>query len=90
MPLGKGYTVEGQVTGAEVRLPPFLRTSYSDTILKDIGGIQIDVFPMYHTGVRFKHNGSDLNIYKTARQLGIRAGVSIQMTPLVTTIASQS
>jgi hypothetical protein len=26
MPLGQGYTVEGQVTGAEVRLTPFLRT----------------------------------------------------------------
>ena len=27
MPLGKGYTVEGQVTGGEVRPFPFLQTS---------------------------------------------------------------
>ena len=26
MPLGQGYTVEGQVTGAEVRLSPCLRS----------------------------------------------------------------
>jgi hypothetical protein len=28
-PLGKGYTVEGQVTGAEVRLSPILQSSDS-------------------------------------------------------------
>jgi len=70
MPLGKGYTVEDQVTGTE-----------------DIGGIQIDVFPMYDTtGIHFNHEGRDLNVYKTARQLGICVGASIQMTPPIESI----
>ncbi|KAF8837343.1 hypothetical protein BDN67DRAFT_909423, partial [Paxillus ammoniavirescens] len=65
MPLGKGYTAEGQVTGAE-----------------DVGGIQIDVFPKYDTfGIKFAHLGHDVNMYKTSRQLGLKVGESIQMTP---------
>ncbi|KAM6495379.1 hypothetical protein JOM56_008085 [Amanita muscaria] len=60
MPLGKGYTVEGQVTGTE-----------------DIGGIQIDVFPLYDTGFIPKHAGRELNMYKTPKQLGLRPGSHI-------------
>ncbi|KIL67239.1 hypothetical protein M378DRAFT_159641 [Amanita muscaria Koide BX008] len=60
MPLGKGYTVEGQVTGTE-----------------DIGGIQIDVFPLYDTGFIPKHAGRELNMYKTPKQLGLRPGLHI-------------
>ncbi|KIK79448.1 hypothetical protein PAXRUDRAFT_834089 [Paxillus rubicundulus Ve08.2h10] len=64
MPLGKGYTVEGQVTGAE-----------------NVGGIQIDVFPVYKTaGVKFAHLGHDVSMYKTARQLGLEVRASIQLT----------
>ena len=51
-----------------------------------MGGIQIDVFPKYDTtNIKFEHEGRDLNLYKTARQLGIRVGASIQMTQLLCT-----
>ncbi|KAM6493413.1 hypothetical protein JOM56_011547 [Amanita muscaria] len=60
MPLGKGYTVEGQVTGTE-----------------DIGGIQIDVFPLYHTAFKVKHGERELNVYKTPKQLGLGPGSHI-------------
>ena len=50
-----------------------------------MGGIQIDVFPKYDTNIKFDHEGRNLNLYKTARQLGIRVGASIQMTPLYCT-----
>ena len=51
-----------------------------------MGGIQIDVFPKYDTtGVKFEHEGHNLNLYKTAHQLGIRVGASIQMIPLICT-----
>ncbi|KIJ11855.1 hypothetical protein PAXINDRAFT_15306 [Paxillus involutus ATCC 200175] len=64
MPLGKGYTVEGQVTGAE-----------------NVGGVQIDVFPKYDTPkMEFVHLGRTVNMFKTARQLGIKVGESIQLT----------
>ncbi|KIJ09958.1 hypothetical protein PAXINDRAFT_86715, partial [Paxillus involutus ATCC 200175] len=69
MPQGKGYTTEGQVTGAEVHL-----------LLFNVGGIQIDVFPKYDsTRVKFAHLGCDVSMYKTARQLGLRVGDPIQM-----------
>ncbi|KAF8557542.1 hypothetical protein OG21DRAFT_1482209 [Imleria badia] len=64
MPLGEGYTVEGQVTGAE-----------------NVGGIQIDLFRKYDTNVRFTHLGSDINLYKSARKLGLKVGESVQMVP---------
>ncbi|KAF8837956.1 hypothetical protein BDN67DRAFT_132714 [Paxillus ammoniavirescens] len=64
MPLGKGYTIEGQVTGAE-----------------NVGGVQIDVFPQYDIPkMQFGHLGCTVNIFKTARQLGIKMGESIQLT----------
>ncbi|KIJ09961.1 hypothetical protein PAXINDRAFT_86725, partial [Paxillus involutus ATCC 200175] len=69
MPLGKGYTVEGQVTGREVRL-----------ILFNVGGIQIDVFPKYDTtGIEFAYLGRNLNMCQTPRQLGLKVGQSIQL-----------
>lgn len=38
---------------------------------------------MYDTrNLFFKHEGRDLNVYKTPRQLGFCVGASIQMTPL--------
>jgi hypothetical protein len=40
---------------------------------------------MYDTNIKFEHEGRNLNMYKTARQLGIRAGASILMTPLIRT-----
>jgi hypothetical protein len=69
------------VTGAEVRLfllflPLWLMPSF-----QDVGGIQIDVFPKYDTMIEFKRRGRDINIYKTARQLGLGVGNSIQMIP---------
>ncbi|KAF8837976.1 hypothetical protein BDN67DRAFT_972245 [Paxillus ammoniavirescens] len=64
MPLGKGYTVEGQVTGAEnvggIQIDVF--PSY-DT-----------------AGIKFTHLGHDVSMYKTARQLGLEVRESIQMT----------
>ncbi|KAF9523328.1 hypothetical protein CPB83DRAFT_863076 [Crepidotus variabilis] len=62
MPLGKGYTVESQITGKE-----------------DMGGIQIDVIPAFQSGAAFTHEGNDLNVYKTARELKIRAGEFVEM-----------
>ncbi|KAF8837974.1 hypothetical protein BDN67DRAFT_1013451 [Paxillus ammoniavirescens] len=80
MPLGKGYTVEGQVTGTDVRFLLFVRLWLM--AFQDVGGIQIDVFPKYDTTrIRFAHLGRDVSMYKTARQLGLRAGESIQMRP---------
>ena len=40
---------------------------------------------MYNTNVNFKCEGRDLNMYKTARQLGISVGASFQMAPLIDT-----
>ena len=40
---------------------------------------------MYETNVKFEYEGRNLNLYKTARQLGISVGASIQMTPLIPT-----
>jgi hypothetical protein len=79
MPLGKGYTVEGQMTGAEVR-NKFTHFWYlSLHFLKDVGGIQIDVFPEYDTKIDFIRDGRPLNIFETPRQLFIRSGSFIQM-----------
>ncbi|KAF9226088.1 hypothetical protein BS17DRAFT_776632 [Gyrodon lividus] len=65
MPLGKGYTVEGQLTGAEnvggIQIDVFPKY---DT-----------------TRVKFSHLGHDVSMYKTARQLGLRVGESIRMAP---------
>jgi hypothetical protein len=48
---------------------------------QNVGGIQIDVFPKYDTtGIKFAHLGRDVSMYKTARQLGLKVGESIQMT----------
>ncbi|KAF9236671.1 hypothetical protein BU15DRAFT_76769 [Melanogaster broomeanus] len=69
MPLGKGYTVEEQLTGSE-----------------NVGGIQIDLFPKYDTQIKFSHLERDVNMYKTARQLGLKAGDSIQMMPYARSI----
>ncbi|KIJ09948.1 hypothetical protein PAXINDRAFT_172288 [Paxillus involutus ATCC 200175] len=64
MPLGKGYTVEGQVTGAE-----------------NVGGVQIDVFPPYETPrIQFGHLGRTVTVLKSARQLGIKMGETIELT----------
>jgi hypothetical protein len=38
---------------------------------------------MYDTSFKFKHEGRNLSMYKTARQLGISVGASIQLTPLI-------
>ncbi|KIJ11858.1 hypothetical protein PAXINDRAFT_83862 [Paxillus involutus ATCC 200175] len=79
MPLGEGYTVEGQVTGAEVRLILFIRLCFMS--FQNVGGIQVDVFPKYDTaGIKFAHLGQDVNMYKTARQLGLEVRESVQMT----------
>ncbi|KAF8552463.1 hypothetical protein OG21DRAFT_1486212 [Imleria badia] len=59
MPLGEGYTVEGQ----------------------KVGGIQIDVFQKYDTNVGFTHLGCDVNMYKSARKLGLKVGESVLMVP---------
>ena len=44
---------------------------------QDIGGIQIDVFPLYDTGFVAQHGERKLNIYKTPKQLGLRPGSHI-------------
>ncbi|KIJ10347.1 hypothetical protein PAXINDRAFT_102032 [Paxillus involutus ATCC 200175] len=66
MPLGKGYTAEGQVTGAEnvggIQIDVFPK--YDSTRIK------------------FARLGCDVSMYKTARQLGLRVGDPIQMKPL--------
>ncbi|KIK90608.1 hypothetical protein PAXRUDRAFT_831551 [Paxillus rubicundulus Ve08.2h10] len=45
----------------------------------NVNGIQIDVFPKYDA-TRFEL-GRNVNMYKTARQLGLEVGESIQLTP---------
>ncbi|KIJ11840.1 hypothetical protein PAXINDRAFT_83873, partial [Paxillus involutus ATCC 200175] len=83
MPLGKGYTAEGQVTGAEVGLlvcfQPWFMLSF-----QNVGGIQIDVFPKYDIPrMEFGYLACDVNMYKTARQLGLKVGEPIQLTSRV-------
>lgn len=80
MPLGKGYTVEGQVTGAEVLVSP-LPTTLTYAVIQNVGGIQIDVFQKYKTNVAFTHSGRNVNMYKSARKLGLKVGESVQMVP---------
>jgi len=63
MPLGKGYTVEGQVTGREnvggIQIDVFPKY---DT-----------------TGIEFAYLGRNLNMCQTPRQLGLKVGQSIQL-----------
>ncbi|KAF8546836.1 ubiquitin-domain-containing protein [Imleria badia] len=59
MPLGKGYTIEGQ----------------------HVGGIQIDVFQKYGRNADFTHLGHDINIYKSARKLGLKVGEFVHVVP---------
>ncbi|KAF8836046.1 hypothetical protein BDN67DRAFT_365035 [Paxillus ammoniavirescens] len=85
MPLGKGYTVEGQVTGAEVRFLLFCRLCFMS--FQNFGGIQIDVFPKYDTTkIKFAHLGYDISLYKTSRQLGLKVGESIEMTSYLSSV----
>ena len=49
--------------------------------IQNVGGIQIDVFPKYDTNVDFTHLGCDVDIYKSARKLGLKVGGSIKMAP---------
>ena len=37
---------------------------------------------MYDTNVKFEYESRNLNLYKTARQLGISVGASIKMTEM--------
>jgi hypothetical protein len=79
MPLGTGYTVEGQVTGKEVRvdisvMSVALAEGGAD---QDVGGIQIDVFESYSKNAFFfthKENRDHINSYMTPRQSGLPHG----------------
>ncbi|KIJ11830.1 hypothetical protein PAXINDRAFT_101511 [Paxillus involutus ATCC 200175] len=70
MPLGKGYTVEGQVTGAEnvggIQIDVFPKY---DT-----------------TKIKFAHLGYDISLYETSRQLGLKVGESIEMTSYLSSV----
>ena len=50
-------------------------------MIQNVGGVQIDVFQKYDTNVGFTHLGRDVNMYKSARKLGLNLGESVQMVP---------
>ena len=76
MPLGAGYTVEGQVTGEEVCLQMSSNplVIFTQVASQKVGGIQIDVFPQYSTECNISRSlfGEALNVFMTPRQLGMK------------------
>lgn len=85
MPLGHGYTVEGQLTGREVNDWSSSRLNalgLTFLLRKEEGGLQIDVYTQYPTTVSFTFAGRQLNMFETPRQLGLSLGDHIQMSNL--------
>lgn len=87
MPLGQGYTIEGQITGKEVgHIFPnivyrcFIHPAF--IFVQDVGGLQIDVFRAYSTSVRFAQDGRDLSLFKTPRELGLKIDSTLVMEDL--------
>jgi hypothetical protein len=80
VPLGKGLTVEGQLTGSEVCLKSWNSGNCSNLAFQQTqGGVQIDVFPLAPSTVSFypKENlpmSKLYDNYRTPRQLGLSVG----------------
>lgn len=86
MPLGSGYTIEGQLNGEEVSCEITLFVLLYDTSIcqQHIGGIQFDVFQKFISTVSFERlHGklrTSLDMYKTPREHGLKEGDTIAMT----------
>jgi hypothetical protein len=80
VPLGKGLTVEGQLTGSEVCLKSWNSGNCSNLAFQQTqGGVQIDVFPLVQLTVSFYPQENPptpkfYDIYRTPRQLGFSVG----------------
>lgn len=47
-----------------------------------MGGIQFDIYKPYNLRVKFcAHDGGELDLYKTPRELGLKPGTVLCMTP---------